>query len=156
MHAFGCPTREQIAAYLLGTLRQEEADELARHVENCPDCASIAKTLRQLSGDSGVYTPRAAPSAPGPPKPASGEALTEASDITGDPAHDTGASCEETKAEQKDLGQLADYKLLEELGRGGMGTVYRALHVRLGREVALKVLPSGRMADLRAVARFEV
>jgi len=53
------------------------------------------------------------------------------------------------------LGQLAEYKLLEKLGEGGMGVVYKALHTALGRLVALKVLSTGRADDKQAVARFQ-
>jgi hypothetical protein len=51
--------------------------------------------------------------------------------------------------------RLRDYELLELLGQGGMGAVYKALHLRLDKVVALKVLPARRMADANAVSRFD-
>ncbi len=50
--------------------------------------------------------------------------------------------------------QLGHYKVLEPLGAGGMGVVYRAQDSVLGRMVALKVLPTTTSADPEAVNRF--
>jgi eukaryotic-like serine/threonine-protein kinase len=51
--------------------------------------------------------------------------------------------------------QLGPYRLLAQLGAGGMGEVYRAKDLRLGREVAVKVLPEAFTRDPDRLARFE-
>ena len=50
--------------------------------------------------------------------------------------------------------KLGPYELLSPLGSGGMGEVYRARDTRLGREVAIKLLPAERLSDLVRRARF--
>ncbi len=50
---------------------------------------------------------------------------------------------------------LGQYKILEKIGAGGMGDVYRAEDPKLGREVAIKVLPEGFTDDPERLARFE-
>jgi serine/threonine protein kinase len=51
--------------------------------------------------------------------------------------------------------KLGNFEILELIGRGGMGEVYRACDSRLKRDVAIKVLPAGLARDPDRIARFE-
>ena len=63
-------------------------------------------------------------------------------------------SAERTGSSLGLLPVIPGYEVLDELGRGGMGTVYRARHFSLNRLVALKVLSLGGAADPRELTRF--
>jgi serine/threonine protein kinase/Tfp pilus assembly protein PilF len=71
--------------------------------------------------------------------------------LTGEPylGHDPSA------AQPPVTGCLGDYRILRELGRGGMGIVYEAEQISLGRRVALKVLPFAATLDARQLQRFK-
>ncbi|MBA2539298.1 MAG: serine/threonine protein kinase, partial [Deltaproteobacteria bacterium] len=55
------------------------------------------------------------------------------------------------------VGQVVEdrYRIEARLGAGGMGVVYRARHIKVGREVAIKVLHDHLLSDPMMVARFE-
>ncbi len=56
---------------------------------------------------------------------------------------------------ERPLKELGDYQLIREIGRGGMGIVYEAEQLSLGRRVAVKVLPLAGMLDERQLQRFK-
>ena len=133
----GCPSDEDLLAYLPGSLLGPLADSIAEHLATCPACRVRVSTLQQrLSGGAG---PQASPAAPADqePKVASEPATTIAREVRPRPPQ-----------------RLGDYELLSPIGRGGMGLVYRARHVRLQRMVAVKVLPNLHLADDSAVVRM--
>jgi eukaryotic-like serine/threonine-protein kinase len=52
--------------------------------------------------------------------------------------------------------RIGSYEIVAQLGAGGMGVVYRARDVRLGRDVAIKLLPEKSVSDSGAIARFRL
>ena len=132
-----CPTTDDLAAFATGKLPSEVAEAVADHVESCPSCEATITSCEQ-SADTLVEQLR-----------------TPASEDTGLAELLAKAEALGTPAEPRPvLKQLRDYQLLEQLGQGGMGTVYRAVHVHLDRTVAVKVLPPERTRDPQAIARF--
>src|SRR5262249_49742578 len=69
---------------------------------------------------------------------------------TAQPACDSTASAEIPSEEP-----LGDFRLLRQVGQGGMGVVYEAVQVSLGRRVALKVLPFASALDAKQLQRFK-
>jgi serine/threonine protein kinase len=56
----------------------------------------------------------------------------------------------------RDASHLGDFRIVREVGRGGMGVVYEAEQLSLGRRVALKVLPFAAALDSRQLQRFRL
>jgi serine/threonine protein kinase len=79
-------------------------------------------------------------------------------DFTGEPAAqaDDGVGAAERSTATFQVGQtVSHYRVLDIIGSGGMGVVYRAEDIKLGRSVAIKFLPHETVPDSRARQRFE-
>jgi serine/threonine protein kinase/WD40 repeat protein len=70
-------------------------------------------------------------------------------------AEDAALSVAPTDPEQPLTGRLGDFRILREIGRGGMGIVYEAEQRSLGRRVALKILPFAAALDPKQLQRFK-
>ncbi len=64
-------------------------------------------------------------------------------------------SIQGAKVTQDRLQRLGDFRVVREIGRGGMGVVYEAKQESLGRRVTLKVMAPGMLHDQKQIQRFE-
>ncbi|HVX10739.1 MAG TPA: family 16 glycoside hydrolase [Pirellulales bacterium] len=140
-----CPSRENLTSLGLGTLSAEAWQTVADHVQTCEACSSLIESLSDVGDDLVGWLRELKGSA----EPIS----VEAGDIAG---IEFGApAAGKPRAPTLPPGtRFREYQILERIGEGGMGIVYRALHTRLERLVALKVLGDGRMHKPEALARF--
>jgi serine/threonine protein kinase len=72
-----------------------------------------------------------------------------------DMAHAVGSSIAPPPEPECRLETLGDFQIIREVGRGGMGIVYEAVQLSLGRRVALKVLPFAASLDAKHLQRFK-
>jgi serine/threonine protein kinase len=70
--------------------------------------------------------------------------------------HSGGVAMPQESPGRPSLGELGDFRLLREVGRGGMGIVYEAEQASLRRKVALKVLPLAAALDSKQLRRFQI
>ena len=61
-----------------------------------------------------------------------------------------------TSAPEDNAGSSGDYQVIELIGRGGMGVVFKARQIRLNRLVALKTIRAGELASPALVQRFRI
>lgn len=136
-------------AYRDGQLALVPSETMHAHLATCSACA-------RMFGELGTCDRR---SPPEESHPRDGATLT--GEVGKDPSwqghgiQPTPPTTPPTDTPAPSMPKLVGYyQILDRLGKGGMGDVFRARHVRLKREVAFKVLPLARMASPAAVARF--
>jgi WD40 repeat protein/serine/threonine protein kinase len=83
-----------------------------------------------------------------------GQVLPALQAIRPDPSQAAAVS-EVSSSEPPLTGTLGDFRIFQEIGRGGMGIVYAAEQISLGRRVALKVLPFAAAMDAKPLKRFQ-
>jgi serine/threonine protein kinase len=133
-----CPSADQLSQFALGTLPEPALETIARHLDGCSACEAAVRALDQLS-DPVLAAIRHCPAGP---TSSGGHTSTGYASLM---AGIAGRPMPE---------RLGDFRLVREIGRGGMGVVYEAEQVSLGRRVALKVLPRHALLDPDAVERF--
>lgn len=147
-----CPTPAELAAFLCNELSPEEMDGIGAHVSGCRDC-DVAIWRMSEATDAGPPARRAR--CPRPPSP-DGFDREGGSAALCDPAPALARPPRVSDERDPALFQIDQYRIGEQLGQGGMGTVYRAEHVRLKKSVAIKVLSPAQTRDRRAAARFQL
>ena len=121
---------ERLAADFVERHRQGKHPPLSEYTDRYPDLAADIRDLFPAL----VQIEKLKPPAD----------ATDATDVFERPATPALANLE----------RLGDYRILREVGRGGMGVVYEAEQESLGRHVALKVLPSSALLNPTYLARF--
>jgi serine/threonine-protein kinase len=133
--------------FLTGQMPEGEAGPLEEHLLDCDHCALALDSL--ASRDRLVEPLLGLEAAPDAEAGETVESLMHR--LAGLPAPAPAAAVAAGIAVPAELG---DYRVLREVGRGGMGVVYEAVQVSLGRRVALKVLPFAAALDAKQLQRF--
>jgi hypothetical protein len=142
------PSFEQLSAFGLGQLDDVASAEIAAHLGTCGDCCGKLQTVR---ADGFVARLRSAAGT----RPDGGPTAHDKAQVSEAPTQCDGtAPALSAQDLPPELAHHPRYRILEVLGAGGMGTVFKAMHLLMERPVALKVIRQDLTRDGGAVERF--
>ncbi len=164
-----CPLPEELVRLVENSLDQADLGAIAVHVESCARCQSILEQLTQGNQAVAVSDSALAKNdedaallarlrAKGPSTVLEEQTDDRFSDMGGRPGINGRTPAEPATESSSSTGSfpaITGFRILSEIGRGGMGIVYLAEQVQLNRRIALKVLRSDMFRDRRQVQRFE-
>jgi WD40 repeat protein len=137
------PTAKELAAFRLGKLTEAERTVVARHLTVCDSCRQAAQGGTLRPDDVSPRPLRGATVAAGNTAPAAGEETAPKPPPSSPPA-----------GVPPELAEHSRYRILRELGKGGMGTVFQAKHRLMERLVAIKVINQSLLDHPEALQRF--
>ncbi|GAB5403337.1 MAG: hypothetical protein Aurels2KO_15680 [Aureliella sp.] len=154
-----CLSRGQLKEYLSGWADGEIAEQIELHLADCADCEQTVVSL-ESEPDTLIVFARGESSSGSDEAGAVDSPIAQAMRAAKLHVPSGDSRQQDVSAEPANvwpmLGhEIAGYELLRPLGRGGMGTVYVAKHRKLGKEVAIKLLPAEAFRDKHFASRFE-
>jgi serine/threonine protein kinase len=142
-----CPDLAELTGFVTGNLAPEAFRRVVRHVECCRACETALGTLEDPADPFLMQLRGAAIQGGAAAEPVPQALLAVARSCYGEsqPPSAAPAACPR---------RLGKFELLEELGLGSFGHVFRAHDTELGRTVAIKLLRAGRLASREEIDRF--
>src|SRR5262245_47938713 len=151
------PTAEELRALSLGQLAEAELTRVSAHLGDCPECCRLIDGLATVDLLLARLQQSAARRQEGLVSPAQRRSAVRALRQAPEPVWAARQGDPEApRAIPPAPGQVGDYDVLAEVGRGGMGVVYQARHRGLHRLAALKMVLAGEFASPAQELRFRL
>jgi serine/threonine protein kinase len=147
-----CPPAEELSAFVAGRLPTAELETVASHLGECTHC--LARVDQMMLDTDPLVAELRKPAEPDTVSDTEARRATSLVESLSEQVTRTAGDAAGLRAPVELPPELGQYELLEKLGEGGMGSVYKARHKIMRQIVALKVIHQGRLDQQSALTRF--